>query len=142
MRMDELQAAFLSVKLKKLAYWTKQRQEIALQYNELLKEIPGLILPKLAENASHVYHLYVIRTKRRNELQNYLAENGIGSMIHYPIPPHLQKAYAHLGFTKGAFPIAEELADTMLSLPIWPGMEINSVLEITRAINQFQSVIE
>lgn len=125
MRLDELQAAFLSVKLKQLANWTAQRQEIASYYNELLKDIPGLILPKTAENATHSYHLYVIRTKNRDELQKHLTDNGIGTMIHYPIPPHLQEAYSHLGFKRGDFPIAEELADTMLSLPMWPGMEKN-----------------
>lgn len=130
MRLDELQAAFLSVKLKQLAKWTAQRQEIASYYNELLKDIPGLILPKTAENATHSYHLYVIRTKNRDELQKHLTDNGIGTMIHYPIPPHLQEAYSHLGYKRGDFPIAEELADTMLSLPLWPGMEKNQIIHI------------
>lgn len=134
MRLDELQAAFLSVKLKKLAKWTAQRQEIASYYNELLKDIPGLILPKTAENATHSYHLYVIRTKNRDELQKHLTDNGIGTMIHYPIPPHLQAAYSHLGFKRGDFPIAEELAETMLSLPMWPGMEKKLISEITNLI--------
>mgnify|MGYP000181483844 CR=1 FL=1 len=136
MRLDELQAAFLSVKLKQLAKWTAQRQEIASLYNELLKDIPGLILPKTAENATHSYHLYVIRTKNRDELQKHLTDNGIGTMIHYPIPPHLQEAYSHLGFKRGDFPIAEELADTMLSLPIWPGMEKHEIENIIVIMNE------
>lgn len=134
MRLDELQAAFLSVKLKQLAKWTAQRQEIASYYNELLKDIPGLILPKTAENATHSYHLYVIRTKNRDELQKHLTDNGIGTMIHYPIPPHLQEAYSHLGFKRGDFPIAEELADTMLSLPMWPGISGNELNGISKFI--------
>lgn len=134
MRLDELQAAFLSVKLKQLAKWTAQRQEIASYYNELLKDIPGLILPKTAENATHSYHLYVIRTKNRDELQKHLTDNGIGTMIHYPIPPHLQEAYSNLGFKRGDFPIAEELADTMLSLPMWPGMGREDVKTITEVV--------
>lgn len=137
MRLDELQAAFLSVKLKQLAKWTAQRQEIASYYNELLKDIPGLILPKTAENATHSYHLYVIRTKNRDELQKHLTDNGIGTMIHYPIPPHLQEAYSHLGFKRGDFPIAEELADTMLSLPMWPGMTKENIRNITELISLF-----
>lgn len=137
MRLDELQAAFLSVKLKQLAKWTAQRQEIASYYNELLKDIPGLILPKTAENATHSYHLYVIRTKNRDELQKHLTDNGIGTMIHYPIPPHLQEAYSNLGFKRGDFPIAEELADTMLSLPMWPGMDGNEIKGISKFILKY-----
>jgi dTDP-4-amino-4,6-dideoxygalactose transaminase len=138
MRLDELQAAFLSVKLKYLAKWTAQRQEIASYYNEYLKDIPGLILPKTADNATHSYHLYVIRTNKRDELQKHLTENGIGTMIHYPIPPHLQEAYSHLGYQRGDFPIAEELADTMLSLPMWPGMDKEMISKLTEVIITFR----
>jgi dTDP-4-amino-4,6-dideoxygalactose transaminase len=122
MRLDELQAAFLSVKLKHLEIWTKQRQEIAEWYNAALNGIEELTLPEIASGSTHVYHLYVIRTKRRDALRQYLNENGIGTLVHYPIPPHLQHAYSHLGYKTGDFKIAEEIADTCLSLPIWPGM--------------------
>lgn len=122
MRMDECQAAFLSIKLKELERWNHQRQQIAERYNELLKGVEDLTLPSVAKGATHVYHLFVIRSRRRDALQKYLAEHGVGTLIHYPIPPHLQKAYAHLNFSKGDFPIAEEIAETCLSLPIWPGM--------------------
>ena len=121
MRLDECQAGFLSIKLKYLKEWTEQRQEIAGWYNDALKNVSNLILPAIAKNATHVYHLYVVRTKFRNDLQKYLTDNGIGTLIHYPIPPHLQKAYHKLGFKAGDFPIAEEIANTCLSLPIWPG---------------------
>ncbi len=121
-RLDELQAAILSVKLKKLDNWTAQRQALALDYLERLKGIDDLILPQTAKDCSHVYHLFVVRTNKRNELQQYLADAGIQTIIHYPIPPHLQKAFSNVGLKSGDFPIAEQLANTSLSLPIWPGM--------------------
>jgi dTDP-4-amino-4,6-dideoxygalactose transaminase len=137
MRLDELQASLLSIKLGKLNEWTKQRQEIATFYNKFLKNIDEIILPKTANGATHVYHLYVIRTPKREALQNYLNERGIGTLIHYPIPPHLQDAYKNLGFTKGDFPISEELSQTCLSLPIWPGMKKDQVLTISNEIKYF-----
>lgn len=140
MRLDELQASFLSVKLRHLENWTNKRQEIALWYNEELAYIPEIILPHVHENATHVYHLYVIRTKNRDDLQKYLIGKGIGTLIHYPIPPHLQKAYTHLGFKRGDFPIAEQLADTMLSLPLWPGMLYSDVKFIVNKIREFFNI--
>ena len=137
MRMDECQAAFLNVKLNYLSTWIKQRQEIAKWYNHYLSNIEGLILPFVLENATHTYHLYVVRTEKRDALMNYLSEHEIGTLIHYPIPPHLQKAYANLGFSKGDFPIAEEVADTCLSLPIWPGMKEEEVEFVAHKIKQF-----
>jgi len=135
-RLDELQAAFLSVKLNYIQQWTAQRKEIASVYNELLKDVEGLILPKCHEHADHVYHLYVIRSKNRIELQNFLLENGVQTMIHYPVPPHLQQAYKYLGYKPGDFPIAEEIADTCLSLPIWPGMKNSDVEYISDLIKE------
>ncbi len=137
MRLDEVQAGFLSVKLKHLNEWTKQRKEIAKQYNEALKNVGDLVLPTVHANATHVYHLYVIKTKNRDGLQKHLSENGIGTLIHYPIPPHLQKAYQSLGFKKGSFSIAEELADNCLSLPIWPGMTKSEVIYVCEIISNF-----
>jgi dTDP-4-amino-4,6-dideoxygalactose transaminase len=137
MRLDECQAGFLSVKLKYLDQWTKQRQQIANWYNEGLKDVYEIILPKVADGATHVYHLYVIRSKKRNHLQNHLTKSGIGTLIHYPIPPHMQKAYVNLKLKKGDFPIAEELADTCLSLPIWPGMVKEDVDYVVNRIKDF-----
>jgi dTDP-4-amino-4,6-dideoxygalactose transaminase len=137
MRLDECQASFLSVKLRHLNEWTSQRQEIASWYDKALEGLKDLILPKISQGATHVYHLYVIRTKARYELQRYLADNGIGTLIHYPIPPHLQEAYKNLGFRKGDFPIAEEIADTCLSMPLWPGMLKEDVHFVTDAIKKF-----
>lgn len=140
MRMDECQAAFLNVKLNYLSTWIKQRQEIAKWYNHHLSNIEGFILPKVAEHATHTYHLYVVRTEKRDALMSHLSSHEIGTLIHYPIPPHLQKAYSNLGFSKGDFPIAEEIADTCLSLPIWPGMKEDQVIYIANIIKQFLQI--
>ena len=133
-RLDELQAAVLSAKLPRLMEWTGQRQEVAARYNEQLAGIPDLQLPVVAVGASHVYHLYVVRTSRRDALQQYLTEQGIGTLIHYPIPPHLQQAYQFMNFKAGDFPIAEELATTCLSLPMWPGMTAEHVAQVSQHI--------
>jgi dTDP-4-amino-4,6-dideoxygalactose transaminase len=137
MRLDECQAAFLSIKLKHLLKWNEERRQIAEYYNRELFGINDLTLPSVLEEATHVYHLYVIRTKNRNELQNYLTNHGIATMIHYPIPPHLQEAYKNLGYKKGDFPIAEEIADTCLSLPIWPGLKENDIQFICNHIKTY-----
>lgn len=139
MRLDECQAVILSVKLPHLPSWTAQRQTIAAWYHKHLAEFPDIILPNTAAEATHVYHLYVVRTPKRDKLQQYLAANGIGTLIHYPIPPHLQQAYASLGYKNGDFPIAEELAETSLSLPLWPGMTEEQVEYIASIINNFNS---
>jgi dTDP-4-amino-4,6-dideoxygalactose transaminase len=137
MRLDELQAAFLSVKLKYLPKFTAERQEIAQKYSAELEGVGDVILPVTNENSTHVYHLFVIRTKRRDELQKFLQSKGIGTLIHYPIPPHLQKAYSYLGFREGDFPIAEELAKTCLSLPIWPGLQEGDINFVSSSIKDF-----
>jgi dTDP-4-amino-4,6-dideoxygalactose transaminase len=136
-RLDELQAALLSVKLQYLNDWTQERKEIAETYNECLVG-SNLILPKLASNADHVYHLYVVRTSKREELQEHLNNKGVGTLIHYPIPPHLQKAYKYLGYKKGDFPIAEELANTSISLPLWVGIEKNQLETVSDLIAKFE----
>lgn len=137
MRLDELQAALLSIKLRYLNDWTQQRNQLASWYNQALADLEEITIPYLHPRASHSYHLYVIRTKRRDELKNKLLENGVETLIHYPIPPHLQKAYAYLGYKSGDFPIAEELASTSLSLPIWSGMTQHEVAYIAEQIHSF-----
>ena len=137
MRLDECQAAFLSVKLKHLDEWTNQRRQIATWYNEALAGNELITLPYTLPGATHVYHLYVIRSVKRDQLQQHLHEQGIGTLIHYPIPPHLQQAYESLGLKKGDFPLAEQIADTCLSLPLWPGMTKEMVQEVAAAINSF-----
>jgi dTDP-4-amino-4,6-dideoxygalactose transaminase len=136
-RLDELQAALLSVKLQHLNSWTQERKEIAEAYNEILVG-SNLILPKLASNADHVFHLYVVRTSKREELQEYLNKKGVGTLIHYPIPPHLQKAYKYLGYKIGDFPIAEELANTSISLPLWVGIKKNQLEIVSDLIAKFE----
>lgn len=134
-RLDELQAAFLSIKLQYLEKWTHERKQIAKVYDERLKK-SGLVLPQCAEHADHVYHLYVVRTSKRDKLQALLNNKGIGTLIHYPIPPHMQKAYKHLGYKSGDFPIAEELAKTMISLPLWVGMNSKHINSIAYILNE------
>ena len=136
-RLDELQAAVLQVKLRYLPEWTLQRQKVAQLYNQHLAGISDLVLPVTAPGATHVYHLYVVRTTQRAALQQYLTEQGIGTLIHYPIPPHQQQAYAHLAISLGTYPLAEELAANCLSLPMWPGMTEEHVLAVATAIRSF-----
>jgi dTDP-4-amino-4,6-dideoxygalactose transaminase len=137
MRLDECQAAFLSVKLRYLDQWNRQRQGIAKSYDKQLESVGDLVLPDVAEKAVHIYHQYVIRTKYRDELMSFLTNQRIGTFIHYPIPPHLQEAYRNLGYKKSDFPIAEEIAETCLSLPIWPGLTDENINEIAGKIKQF-----
>jgi dTDP-4-amino-4,6-dideoxygalactose transaminase len=139
MRMDEMQAAFLSTKLKKLEEWTLERQKIASWYNLRLMNLENVVLPQIARGSTHVYHLYVIRIQHRDRLQAYLTECGVGTLIHYPIPPHMQGAYQSLGYHKGDFPISEEIASTCLSLPIWPGMTATEVDYVSDLIHKFYS---
>lgn len=137
MRLDEIQSAFLNIKLNYLKKWNAERQKIAIWYDELLSGIDEIIIPKIEENCTHVYHLYVIRTKKRDELAKYLNVNGIQTLIHYPVPPHLQKCYKFLNCKKGDYPIAELLANTSLSLPIWPGLDFAKVKFIANKIKKF-----
>ncbi len=136
-RLDEMQAAILSVKLKYLEQDNKKRQEIAKIYLENLSGVGDLILPVTKPENTHVYHQFVIRTRHRDALRNFLAKCGIGTLIHYPIPPHLQKAYESLGYKQGDFPITEEIADTILSLPIYPTLEEWQIELVVESIKAF-----
>lgn len=136
-RLDELQAAFLAAKLRHLPAWTTQRQAIAQQYLTELAGVGDLILPATAPGSTHVYHLFVVRTSHRDALQQHLQAQGIGTMIHYPVPPHRQEAYADLGYAAGTFPIAEELAATSLSLPLYPGMTSDQVSRVAEVVRTF-----
>ena len=135
-RLDEMQAALLRVKLSHLAELIAERQTLKDKYLSGITH-PDIILPEIREGAEHVWHLFVIRTTRRNELHDYLEAKGIHTQIHYPIPPHMQKCYSYLGHHTGDYPIAEKYADEVLSLPFYNGMteeEINCVIE---AVNAF-----
>jgi dTDP-4-amino-4,6-dideoxygalactose transaminase len=134
-RLDELQAAILRVKLKHLDEWVAARRRRARLYGELLAGMP-LGLPAQMASASHTYHLYVVRSARRDDLQQYLKANGIGTSIHYPLPIHFQAAYRELGYTAGDFPEAERASREILSLPFYPELteeEIRHVAGVLRA---------
>jgi dTDP-4-amino-4,6-dideoxygalactose transaminase len=134
-RMEGIQGAVLGVKLKYLEKWTNERRRVARRYNELLEETP-LQLPRETDDAESAWHLYVVRYPRRDELKKHLEENQVGCALHYPLPLHLQKAYAHLGHKEGDFPIAEKAARECLSLPIYPEMtegQIQRVVEVVEA---------
>lgn len=136
-RLDELQAAILKVKLAYMQEWTLERQQIGAWYQERLRGIDDLVLPQTALGASHVYHIFSVRSQQRDALQQYLTQKGIGTLIHYPVPPHLQKAYVDLGYQKGDFPVAEEIANTTLSLPLFIGLTEDMVDEVCAAITSF-----
>lgn len=136
-RLDELQAALLRVKLKHLDELNDERKYIADNYNKGIKN-KYIEKPEVLKNATTVNHLYVIKTKYRDKLIEYLDENEIGTIVHYPIPPHLQEAYSYLGYKKGDFPITEQLSQEVLTLPLYNGMteeEQNYVIDI---INKFE----
>ena len=120
-RLDEMQAGLLRVRLSHIKELENEKRKICTRY---LNEInnPNIILPLIRDGATHIWHQFVIRTERRNELIEYLEGKGIGTIIHYPIPPHLSEAYSYLGHKKGAFPITEQYADTVLSIPLYNGM--------------------
>tara|TARA_B100001250_G_scaffold405461_1_gene422961 strand:- start:329 stop:1432 length:1104 start_codon:yes stop_codon:yes gene_type:complete len=138
-RIDEIQASILNVKLKYLIKWNEQRKILASIYDSLLKDIQEISTPVVMENSEHVYHLYVIKTSERDKLQKFLNNNQIATSIHYPIPPHLQDAYKDLGYKKGDFPIAEKLAETSLSLPLYPGLKEEQIEFICEKISKFFS---
>ncbi len=136
-RLDTLQAAFLKVKLDHLAEWNRRRQEIARVYLEEMAECPGLVLPAVPAACAPAWHQFTIRHNRRNDLRIWLTERGIGTLIHYPTPPHLSPAYADAGWNKGEFPLAEEIAETILSLPIGTHMRMEEAGFVADAVRQF-----
>ncbi len=135
-RLDSIQAAILRVKLKYLDVWNMKRTQHAKLYNELLKNTK-VVVPYLDPSAVHVYHQYVIQVNNRTNLQKYLKTRGISTGIHYPIPIHLQKAYKFLGGKRGDFPVAEEHASKLLSLPMYPQLAEEKIYYIANAIKKF-----
>ena len=136
-RLDELQAALLRVKLKHLDLGNLQRARIAAEYSSQLADVRDLILPQVLDGVDPVWHLYTIRHPRRDHLARHLAEQGIGTMIHYPIPPHRQPAYSHLALEKGCLPIAEAMASQLLSLPIGPTMSLEDAGLVIDSMKRF-----
>jgi dTDP-4-amino-4,6-dideoxygalactose transaminase len=137
-RLDEMQAAFLRVKLPHLDKWNQARRKIAEAYLEGITN-PLIKLP-LATSADyeHIYHVFVIRCDRRDELEKYLRDNGIGTVKHYPVPMHLQKAYEELHIQEGELPIAEEISKTVLSIPMYYGMTDEEVEYVIDKLNEFE----
>lgn len=134
-RLDELQAAFLRVKLKYLDEWTRERRAIADYYLQHIDN-DKIKLPSVS-GEDNVWHIFPVFCEKRDELQRYLQEKGIMAQMHYPVPVHLQGAYQELGYKKGDYPVAERLADTELSLPLWCGMTSEDQKEVVQAINAF-----
>jgi dTDP-4-amino-4,6-dideoxygalactose transaminase len=138
-RLDEIQAAFLRVKLAHLEEWNRRRQQIAAFYLHNLANVPGLILPHVPEWASPVWHIFTVRHPERDRLQDYLREKGVGTLIHYPVPPHLAKAYQEFGFSKDDFPVSEEIASTQLSIPIGPHMDLDDAGYVVSMIREYRA---
>ncbi len=148
-RLDTIQAAVLLVKLRYIERWNQQRQERAAIYNALFQQqglvesgpYPdhGVVLPYVDPRGTHVFHQYVIRAPRRDALRAFLAERGIGSEIYYPLPLHLQKCFANLGYAPGAFPESERAAKEVLALPIFPELTQEEQERVVTAIAAFLS---
>jgi dTDP-4-amino-4,6-dideoxygalactose transaminase len=134
-RLDELQAALLRVKLAKLDEWNARRAVIAKDYSQRWASLPGLTLPHVPAWAEPVWHLYVVRHAQRDALQQDLTEQGIGTLIHYPVPPHLSGAYVDAGFAPGTFPHAESIATTVLSLPMGPHLRPPEAATVIGAVS-------
>ena len=136
-RLDAIQAAFLRIKLKQLPKWNEQRRDRAQIYGNLLTQLgESAIVPLAAPWAKAVYHLYVIRVEDRDDLIAKLAAENIGTGIHYPIPLHLQKAYGHLGYKEGDFPVSERLAKEIVSLPMFPNLTEEQQHKSAQAVKQ------
>jgi dTDP-4-amino-4,6-dideoxygalactose transaminase len=135
-RLDEVQAAILRVKLRYLDQWNEARRKKALAYGTLLSSLP-VIRPVEKEHARHIYHLYVVRTRKRDPLQAFLKERGIDTLIHYPIPIHLQKAYRELGYRRGDLPWTERCCREILSLPFFPEMTEAEMEDVADGIHSF-----
>lgn len=135
-RLDELQAGLLRVRLSHIEELTKERERIAAKYLQSINN-EFIRLPRVSEGCTHVWHQFVINTDKRDELISYLNNHEIGTIIHYPIPPHLSEAYSYLGYSKGAFPITESFADSVLSLPMYNGMTEEEQDYVIETINRF-----
>lgn len=135
-RLDEVQAEFLTVKLKYLDMWNNNRKKIAKEYLERINN-NKIILPYVSSTEDSIWHVFIVRSQYRNELESYLRSKDIGTLIHYPVPIHLQKAYKDLGYKQGDFPIAEEIANTVLSIPMWYGMKQEEIDYVVETLNQW-----
>lgn len=135
-RLDEIQAALLRVKLRYLDKWNEERREHARLYGSLLEET-SVVCPIEKNYAKHACHLYVIRTNKRDALKQFLDTNHIVTLIHYPVPVHLQKAYDYLGVSRGKLPLTEQIADEILTLPLFPELRTDQIEEVAKSIQMF-----
>lgn len=140
-RLDAIQAAVLKIKLTRLDDWNSRRRKIAAWYNERLSHIDRIILPREFDDAEHVYHLFVVRINDRDAVRGKLAEYGIATGLHYPVPVHLQKGFEFLGYEKGRLPVTEEVAETVLSLPMYPHLSEQQVRYIAERIKQAVQIV-
>jgi dTDP-4-amino-4,6-dideoxygalactose transaminase len=135
-RLDSMQCGFLSVKLKHLAEWNEQRRAAAQRYREMLAGVEGLVIPFDPPYSKSIHHLYVVRVNNREQVMKELGDAGIGTGIHYPVPLHQQKAYAHLGYKRGDFPVTDKIAPEILSLPMFPNLSAEQQSRVVNAIIQ------
>jgi dTDP-4-amino-4,6-dideoxygalactose transaminase len=138
-RMDGIQGAVLGAKMKHLDEWTIRRRAIAKTYITLLSGVGDLVLPYEAPKAYHVFHVFAMRTRKRAELQEFLAKKEVATALHYPIPLHLQQAYGHLGYPEGAFPVSEIVAREIISLPLYPELTDDQVQFVVDSVKEFYS---
>lgn len=136
-----MQAAILSVKLRRLDALNADRRRIAARYLQALAGLPGLTLPAATDDSAPVWHLFPVRHAVRDRLGEALNAAGVQTMVHYPVPPHLQPAYAGLGYRAGQFPVAEIIARTTLSLPVWPGLTDAQIDHVCDVIRQAVTVL-
>jgi dTDP-4-amino-4,6-dideoxygalactose transaminase len=136
-RLDTLQAVVVNTKLKYLDEGNVKRRAAAARYTEGLADIAEVTTPAVMNDVEHVYHLYVIRVPRRDELMEHLKSRGIPTIIHYPIPIHLQEAYADAGWTKGAFQVTERYADEIVSLPMFPEISAEQIDAVVEGVRSF-----
>jgi dTDP-4-amino-4,6-dideoxygalactose transaminase len=135
-RLDSLQAVVLRAKLRRLDAWNADRRRAAARYDDLLGSVPEVVLPQTLEENEHVWHIYAVRVPHRDRVLAALHSAGIDAGVHYPVPIHLQRAFAYLGHRRGDFPVAERAADEMLSLPIFPGIRESQQGEVARALGE------
>jgi dTDP-4-amino-4,6-dideoxygalactose transaminase len=138
-RLDALQAGFLTIKLRHLASWNRSRQEVAKRYDRSFAAMDRVIAPFCSDFVRSVYHLYVIRVRQRDALRKHLTKAGIGTGIHYPVPLHLQEAYRHLQYPSGSFPVCEQVASEILSLPMYPHLDAEQIQRVIREVAEFLS---
>jgi len=133
-RLDALQAAMLSVKIDGLAHWTRQRQASAAAYDDLLADCEGILTPVFERREEHVYNQYSVLLEHRDELRDRLTQAGVGTMVYYPGPLHLQECFAPLGYKPGALPVAEQTCQRILALPIWPGLSMAQIEHVASVL--------